>query len=223
MKKKIALLLVLAAAGVTAFFVYYHPPMRVMPPPLLFQAGGDRVFDIAPATEASEIELFYATSRLPVGTRENRVYTVAPDWRLHLGVAELRIGEEETTLEQIREWTTRSTGSDRPFVRLERMAEAATISDRESIGPEAEAWLAEIDAARAASRTRDILVYVHGANTTVERAAGQAAMLKHFAGREAVIVLFVWPTAENFLRYTRDLRTALGSAPQLADLVGGAR
>ena len=44
-------------------------------------------------------------------------------------------------------------------------------------------------------------------------------MLKHFAGREAVVVLFAWPTAENFLRYARDLRTALGSAPQLADLV----
>ena len=44
-------------------------------------------------------------------------------------------------------------------------------------------------------------------------------MLQHFAGREAVVVLFAWPTAENFLRYARDIRNALGSAPQLADLV----
>ncbi|HRO11039.1 alpha/beta hydrolase [Amaricoccus sp.] len=217
--RKILILLVLAAVGIVTFFVYHHPPMRLMPPPLLFQAGGERVFDIAPATEGSEIELFYATSRLPVGARENRIYSVAPDWRLHVGTAELRIGEEETTLEQIREWTTRNTGSDRPFVRLERMNEAATLSDPAEIGPEAQAWLAEIDAALAASRSRDILVYVHGANTTVERAAGQAAMLKHFAGREAVVVLFAWPTAENFLRYARDIRNALGSAPQLADLV----
>src|SRR5690606_8224442 len=97
--------------------------------------------------------------------------------------------------------------------------EAATLSDSADIPPEAVAWLAEIDAALAASRSRDLLVYVHGANTTVERAAGQAAMLKHFAGREAVVVLFAWPTAENFLRYARDIRNALGSAPQLADLV----
>jgi esterase/lipase superfamily enzyme len=99
------------------------------------------------------------------------------------------------------------------------MKEYATISSREDIGPEAEVWLAEINAALAASHSRDIILYVHGANTTVERAAGQAAQLKHFAGREAVVVLFVWPTAENFLRYARDLRTALGSAPQLADLI----
>ena len=193
--------------------------MRLMPPPLLFQAGGDRVFDLAPAMAGAEIELFYATSRLPVGPRDNRVYSVAPDWRLHLGTAHLRIGDEETTLDQIREWTTRTDGSDRPFIRLERMTEAATLSDPADIPPEAEAWLAEIDAALAASRSRDLLLYVHGANTTVERAAGQAAQLKHFAGREAVVVLFAWPTAENFLRYARDLRTALGSAPQLADLV----
>jgi esterase/lipase superfamily enzyme len=193
--------------------------MRLMPPPLLFQAGGERVFDLAPALEGSEIELFYASSRLPVGPRDNRVYSVAPDWRLHLGKSALRIGEEETTLEQIREWTTRADTSDRPFIRLERMREMATLSTDEAPGPEAAAWFAEIDATLAASRSRDILVYIHGANTTVERAAGQAAQLRHFAGREAVVVLFAWPTAENFLRYARDIRTALGSAPQLAEII----
>ena len=219
MKKKILLLVVLIAAGVPTFFVYYHPPMRLMPPPLLFQAGGDKVFDIAPATETPEISLFYATSRLPVGQRENRIYSVAPDWRLHLGSAHLRIGDVETSLFQIREWSTRNTGSDRPFVRLDRMEEAATLTGEDDIDPDGRAWLDRIDAALAASRSRDLLIYIHGANTTVERAAGQAAMLKHFAGREAVVVLFAWPTAENFLRYARDIRTALGSAPQLAALV----
>jgi esterase/lipase superfamily enzyme len=60
---------------------------------------------------------------------------------------------------------------------------------------------------------------VHGANTTVERAAGQAAQLRHFAGRAAVVVLYVWPTAENFLRYPRDIQNAYGGAPHLADLL----
>ncbi len=217
--RKILLLVIAAAVGATAFFIFYHPPMRLMPPPLLFQEGGDRVFDIAPAMAGSEIELFYASSRLPVGPRDNRVYSVAPDWRLHLGKSSLRIGEEETTMDQVREWTTRVDGSDRPFIRLERMQEYATLATGEPPDAEAQAWLAEIDAALAASRARDILIYVHGANTTVERAAGQAAQLRHFAGREAVVVLFVWPTAENFLRYARDIRTALGSAPQFAELI----
>ena len=76
-----------------------------------------------------------------------------------------------------------------------------------------------IDAALAASRSRDVIVYVHGANTTVERAAGQAAQLHHFSGRDAVVVLYVWPTAENFLRYPRDIETAFGAAPHLAEFL----
>jgi esterase/lipase superfamily enzyme len=196
MLRKIAVLLVLAAVGATAFFVFHHPPMRLMPPPLLFQEGGERVFDLAPELAAgSEIELFYASSRLPVGPRDHRIYSVAPDWRLHMGKATLRIGEEGSTLDQLREWTTRADASDRPFIHLVGMREYATLDTVQAPGSETDAWLAEIDAALAASRIRDILVYVHGANTTVERAAGQAAQLKHFAGREAVVVLFAWPTS----------------------------
>ena len=221
--RKILLLVVAAAVGVTAFFVFYHPPMRLMPPPLLFQDGGDGVFDVAPALAGSGIELFYATSRLPVGPRDNRVYTVAPDWRLHLGTADAahrRGGDHARPGPRV----------DHPRRRL-RPAVHPPRADgggrhprrRRAADAEAQAWLAEIDAALAASRARDILIYVHGANTTVERAAGQAAQLRHFAGREAVVVLFVWPTAENFLRYARDIRTALGSAPQLAELIRAAR
>jgi esterase/lipase superfamily enzyme len=33
------------------------------------------------------------------------------------------------------------------------------------------------------------------------------------------VVLFAWPTAENFLRYPRDIEAAFGAAPHLADLV----
>jgi esterase/lipase superfamily enzyme len=209
--------LVLALAGVTLAFAFHHPPMRLMPPPLLFQDGGDAVIELAPAlVEDSRIELFYATSRLPVGPRDDRVYTVAPDRRLHFGTATLRIGEEGTTLDQLKEWTTGSVPSDRPFIHLERLREAATVGRDALPGAEAAAWLEGIDAALAASRDRDVLVYVHGANTTVERAAGQAAQLRHFAGRDAVVVLFAWPTAENFLRYPRDIETAFGAAPHLA-------
>ncbi len=211
---RILAVLVVVAAGVAAFFVWHHPPMRLMPPPLLFHDDGTGLAGVADALATdSRIEVFYATSRLPVGPRDDRVHTVAPDWRMHLGTATLRIGAEDSTLDQLREWSTRTTG-DRPFIHLERMAEAGTA------GGDGEAdWLAQVDAALAASRARDVLIYVHGANTTVERAAGQAAQIRHFAGRQAVVVLFAWPTAENFLRYSRDIYNAFGAAPHLADLV----
>jgi esterase/lipase superfamily enzyme len=215
-----AAVLALVVCGVTAFFVFHHPPMRLMPPPLLFQDGGDRVLDLAPAlTDGSRIELFYATSRLPLGPQGDRTYTVAPDRRLHVGRATFRIGDDGSSLDQLREWTAGTGVSDRPFIHLETMQEDATLVPGEVPGPEAAAWFAGIDAALAKSRGKDVVVYVHGANTTVERAAGQAAQLRHFSGRDAVVVLFAWPTAENFLRYGRDIRNAFACAPHLAELI----
>ena len=100
------------------------------------------------------------------------------------------------------------------------MAEAATVPQGEAPGPDA-ARLASPASTRRWPRSRspDLLVYVHGANTTVERAAGQAAQLRHFTGRDAVVILYAWPTAENFLRYPRDIETAFGGAPHLAEFL----
>ncbi|MDK3072004.1 alpha/beta hydrolase [Sedimentitalea sp. JM2-8] len=219
MLRRIMILLVLVVGGVTAFFVFYHPPMRLMPAPLLFQKGGAQIVDLAPALQdGSEIDVFYATSRLPVGPRDDRLYSVIPDHRLHLGRAYLTIGDKATTVEQVLEWTFASDQGDRPFIRLDRMNEAVTLSQGDD--PEAaDAWLAEVAVALQASRDKDVLVYIHGANTTVERAAGQAAMLRHFTGRHSVVVLFAWPTAENFLRYRRDVTSALSAAPKLSELI----
>ncbi len=224
MFKKLLALVLIGAVGITLYFVLHHPPMRLMPPPLAIQMGGERVFDVAPdLVDGSTIDIFYGTSRFPVGPAENRVYTVAPDRQLRLGTATLRIGEEGSTLDQIREWTTRADTGDRPFLHLQAMREAATLPPGEAPGPEALGWFAAVDAALAQSRSRDILVYVHGANTTVERAAGQASQIRHFSGRNAVVVLFAWPTAENFLRYGRDVETAFASAPHLAELIAALR
>lgn len=208
----------IAVASATIAVALYHPPMRLMPPPLLFQKGGERVVGVAPEMfEGNRIDVFYATNRLPVGPREARVYTVAPDRRLHVGTAHMRVGSEGTTFDDLVDWTTR-TGDERPFIHLEAMDEAATLSPDEDAS-EAADWFAAIDASLAATRDSDVIVYVHGANTTVERAAGQAAQLVHFSAGRAVVVLFAWPTAENFLRYPRDIETAFGAAPHLAELV----
>ena len=95
-------LVLMLVACVTAFFVYYHPPMRLMPAPLVFQDTGFDVMGRAPdLVDGSRIEIFYATNRFPVGPRDNRVYSVVPDTRLHLGRAHLRIGDKGTTLTQV--------------------------------------------------------------------------------------------------------------------------
>ena len=62
-----------------------------MPPPLLFQDPATQVELTGEVPEDSRLAVFYATNRLPVGPRDHRIYTVAPDRKLHLGEADLRI------------------------------------------------------------------------------------------------------------------------------------
>jgi len=212
-------ILALIVVGVVVGISFYQPPMRLMPAPALFLDGQTNVFSGAPETTDPRISLFYATNRLPIGPRDNRIYAVVPGRDLNLGVATVRIGNETTTWERIYEWSTRASGDRRPFLYLENMAEQASLAGTDPLPPEASAWFAQINDALARSRDKDVIIYVHGANTTVERAAGQAAQLHHFTGRDTVVVLFVWPTAENFLRYTRDMITSLGAAPHLATLI----
>lgn len=210
----------LLVVAVVVGLSFYQPPMRLMPAPTVFLDGELNAFGAnAALSENPQLELFYATNRLPIGPEANRIYTIAPGRDLHLGTATVRIGDEATTWDRIYEWSTGASEDTRPFLHLENMKEKATLETGAALSSEAKAWFDQINEVLEHSRDRDIIVYVHGANTTVERAAGQAAQLQHFTGRNSVVVLFAWPTAENFLRYSRDMVTAFGAAPHLANLV----
>jgi hypothetical protein len=212
---------------VTVLLSFHQPPMRLMPVPLLFQKAGSRAFDANPELRRdNRIELFYATNRLPVGPRNDRIHAIAPGRDLLLGVTSVRVGDEGTAWDQVYEWSMGEDGGRRPQLILERMRELADLPGDQGVpapgpglDPSLRAWLGLVDDALARSRDRDIILYVHGANSTVERAAGQAAQLRHFTGQNSVVLLFAWPTAENFLVYSRDIETAFGAAPQLARLV----
>ncbi len=219
MLRYVGIFALVVAVGTIAMS-FYQPPMRLMPAPFVFVDQQSSAFSDNPEKAADpEISLFFATNRLPVGPRDNRLYAVVPGRDMQAGVATVRIGEEGTTWDKIYAWSTGMSDDRRPFLHLQRMNEQATIESEGDLSGEAKAWFAEINEALRNSADKDIIVYVHGANTTVERAAGQAAQLHHFTGRNSVVVLFVWPTAENFLRYSRDMVTAFGAAPHLAKLV----
>jgi esterase/lipase superfamily enzyme len=212
----IGVVLLGAAAALVSF---YHPPMRLMPAPAKFLQA-ESSFSANPSLKTDpRIAVFYATNRLPIGPRENRLYAILPSRGLHAGVATIRIGDEATPWDKIYAWSTGASDDPRPFLNLENLNEQAEIESGKPLPPEAKAWFAQINERLKHSREKDIILYVHGASTTVERAAGQAAQLDHFIGRDSVVVLFAWPTAENFLRYSRDILSAFGAAPHLAELI----
>ncbi len=218
--RRILIILALVIVAITIALSFYQPPMRLMPTPTVFLDGQPNAFAANPAlAKTNSIDLFYATNRLPIGLRTNRTYAVVPGRDLHLGVATIRIGEERTTWDQIYAMSTNVVEDRRPRLNLQSLAEMATVEDGERMSPGTRAWLGLVNAAIDRAQDKDIIIYVHGANSTVERAAGQAAQLRHFTGQNSVVLLFAWPTAENFLVYPRDMVTAFGAAPQLARLI----
>ena len=212
---------------ITILMAFHNPPMRLMPVPAVFLKSGSALFSANPnLREDNRIELFYATNRLPLGPRNDRIHAIAPGRDLLLGVTTIRIGDEGTAWDRVYEWSFGEDGEQRPQLILERMRELASLPGDDPVPPKGpvldasmRAWLGLVDEALDRSLDPDIIIYVHGANSTVERAAGQAAQLRHFTGQNAVVILFAWPTAENFLVYPRDIGTAFGAAPQFARLV----
>jgi esterase/lipase superfamily enzyme len=89
----------------------------------------------------------------------------------------------------------------------------------EGLDPDAAAFFAYVDELVSRGGNRDLLIYVHGANSSFERAAAQAAQFQHFLGRDAVVMLFAWPSAGSWLRYRLDVATAGRTVPEFAWLL----
>ena len=196
-------------------------PVRLMPTPALFASGYPGPLAAGqPATESAEIEILYATNRLPVGPVGARHYTRARSNQLRLGVATLRIGDGSKSWDELYARSIGAGEGERPKVLLTSTREMAVIDAESPLpGDDAQAFFDYTDALLEHGGDRDLLIYVHGANTDFDRAAAQAAQFQHFLGRDAVVMVFAWPSAGTLLRYGRDVATARRSEPALANLL----
>lgn len=184
--------------------------VRLMPTPTLL-TGGEPVLLVGEPDDGRDttIQILYATNRLPAGPPEAPNYTRERGEPLRFGVATLRVGDGTKTWESLREMSTSAVEGERPEITLQSMREMAVLEESAEVpGPDAAAFFAQVDGLVGRDGNRDILVYVHGANTNFERAAAQAAQFQHFLGRDAVVMVFAWPSAGNMLRYRRDVATA---------------
>jgi esterase/lipase superfamily enzyme len=78
-------------------------------------------------------------------------------------------------------------------------------------------WL--VKKALAASSSQDLLVFVHGSNNTMPRAAAQAAQLRHVTGRRMVVLAFLWPSGGSIARYFTCVANAAASVDPFVRLV----
>lgn len=73
----------------------------------------------------------------------------------------------------------------------------------------------------AMTRSRDVMVFVHGYNTSFEDAAARAAQVAADMGFDGSVVLFSWPSAASVTAYVRDQQAARNAGYHLLRLLRG--
>jgi len=82
-------------------------------------------------------------------------------------------------------------------------------------------FVSRIAADLAATKSRDILVFVHGFNTSFEDAALRAAQITADIGFDGSVVLFSWPSAGSVTSYVRDQGAARNAGFHLLRILRG--
>ena len=197
-------------------------PVRLMPTPVAFRSGEvDPFAQAGTSAQGTDVPVLYVTNRGAVIEKPEPIYTFLPSERLRMGVAHVRIGDESLDWETLHRLSTSDDPGDRPIVKLDWLEPMASLGPNDLIADsgDAKALLALVDKALAASASRDLLIYVHGSNNTLPRAAAQAAQLRHFTGRRMVVLAFLWPSGGSILRYFTDVANAAASVEPFVRLV----
>jgi esterase/lipase superfamily enzyme len=199
-----------------------YAPVRLMPTPVTFSNGDVDPFEkIGEKLKSTEVPVLYATNRLALIEQPEPVHTIVPTDDLRMGVAHVRVGDETLDWETLHRLSTSADPDERPIVHLERLEQLALLRSNEEVknSPEAKAFFALVNKALAASPNSELLIYVHGSNNTVPRAAAQAAQFRHFTGRRMVVLVFMWPSAGSILRYLTDVSNAASTVEPFARMV----
>lgn len=197
-------------------------PVRLMPTPATFSNGDIDPFEkMGAKLRTTEVPVFYATNRAALIEHPDPVHTIVPSEDLRMGVAHVRVGDETLDWETLHRLSTSADPDERPIVQLDRLEQLANLRAGEEVknSPDAKAFFAKVNQALAASLNSELLVYLHGSNNTVPRAAAQAAQFRHFTGRRMVVLVFMWPSAGSILRYLTDVSNAQATVEPFARMV----
>ncbi len=193
-----------------------------MPSPVSFTSSElDPFAQFGHATGTPEVPVLYATNRLALVDQPIPLFTALPWSQLRVGIAHVRVGDAELDWNALHQLSTSDDPESRPVVQLEWLEPKGAIASATTFGAAREArdFLALVERALEASSNRDIVIFVHGANSPMARAAAQAAQFQHFATRRVVVLSFMWPSAGSILRYLTDVANAQASVEPFALLL----
>lgn len=189
----------------------------LMPPPVAISTGASDPFVDTPEKEKdSNILVGYATNRMPIGAREARFYTRSFDDDLRMGVVTIQIGDGNNSWDQIRELSNNVAHKGQVLLTLANAREVAALGAGDSLAtlsPTMAKMMGKFNQYIERSPSKEITLYVHGANNNFYRSAAHAAQYRHFTGRQSVVLMFSWPSAESILRYATDVNNIQQTVP----------
>jgi esterase/lipase superfamily enzyme len=213
----------LGALGLLLVLAACQPTVFLMPTPTALSTGEIDPFASNPILEKdTRVPVLFATNRVPYGTEDSRAYTIFAADTVRLGLATLRIGDEKLDWERLHAISSSGEVEKRPALFLDNIEEWAAIdfgTGETALSPEAGRFFDAVNQALAESQDKDLMVYVHGANSSIYRATAQAAQYRHFTGRNSVVLAFAWPSAESLLHYGTDVKHAARTAPLFAEFI----
>jgi len=189
----------------------------LMPPPVAISTGASDPFVGTPEKEKdSNILVGYATNRMPIGAREARFYTRSFDDDLRMGVVTIQIGDGNNSWDEIRELSNNVAHKGQVLLTLANAREVAALGagdSLETLSPTMAKMMGDFNQYIERSPSKEITLYVHGANNNFYRSAAHAAQYRHFTGRQSVVLMFSWPSAESIVRYGTDVNNIQQTVP----------
>lgn len=218
----------LARTSITLFILLLlltgcQPTVYLMPTPETLKDKRFDIFALNPNLEQNnQVNLFYATNRIPQDSSEDLRYGRKYDHSLRLGTAQLQIGSDDLTWDELYAQSTIEERVNKYRISLKETVEAGSIPEDAqdiALSPTLREFFDKLNQSIADSLVDELTIYVHGANNGFYRSAAQAAQYRHFTGKNITVLLFSWPSAENIFRYQTDVKQSMESAGDFSRLV----
>lgn len=232
MTKPLALVfsVVLVVVGACA-----HKPQRLMPTPESIVLGIVDPFADVPEPRRGSVPVFIASVRRPaVPEDQTHPFDDERSPLTRLGIAHVEIGAEGTWDELVAaSRTDKRTGLSQLVelvgyehhgvmpgtLPIPAIAEAIDETHKDIDPAGVDSWLSALNGLLEETHRPDIIIYVHGYNTTFPDNTGLAAEFWHFAGRKGAVLSFAWPSRHALLGYNADKANAAYATRQFRQLI----
>ncbi len=203
--------------GVSLFLIGCQPKVYLMPPPVSLHPDSQIFSFSKDKFDENLLYTLYATNRSPFDKAGGSTgYSIFPSDDLRIGFVVHRVGDADMSWEDLRDHSLNPESDKKLLLKQEYVRERARfdkVDNLKKVSSQAEGLFDQINQILAKSFDKDLLIYVHGANSNFYRATAQGAQLYHYTGHNSIVLTFSWPSAENLLKYKTDVLHAKQTVP----------